>query len=297
MVPPSLLPRVCFVSLLLVPASIVTGGEAPSLAPTTETSGAQIRWEKSFGQALKKARTEGRPVLVDFWADWCHWCHELDATTYRDPAVVKAAAAFVAVKVDTEGSLGDKQVSADYGVEILPTIGFLSPHGRVILLRDKFEGPEAFTRTLETAERTASDVMGWEAALDHDGNDPLALARLGAHLVAQQRFDEGRELLERAAKHDAARPVAERKHTRTLLGSIQSHAARYAAAEKLLQSALDLQPADVSEDAAALVRLGEAYAAEGRSEPARAAWTRALALEPRGDTAERAQQELAKLGR
>lgn len=285
------------VSVLLAPpltAAVLPARPGEAGAP----SGAGIHWEKSFKDALKKARAEDRPVLVDFWADWCHWCHELDATTYRDPAVVAAAAAFVPVKVNTEGSLGEKQISADYRVETLPTIAFLSPHGRVVLVREKFEDPAAFARTLEAARAAAAEVMSWEDALSRDDDDPVALARLGGHLFAQGRLDQSRKLLERAARHDAARPVGERKHTRVLLGAIQGRAERYGDSEKLLESALALQPADAAEDAAALLHLGEDYAKEGKVEAARAAWTKATATAPPdAPIAVEARQQLEKLPR
>jgi thioredoxin-like negative regulator of GroEL len=290
--------RVAFLASVLAVRPLAAA-DAPT-RPTDasgDASGPSIQWEKDFKGALKKARVEGRPLLVDFWADWCHWCHQLDATTYRDPAVVAATAAFVPVKVNTEGSLTEKQISADYGVETLPTIAFLSPQGHVVLVREKFEEPAAFARTVEVARTTAVDVMAWEDALSRDKNDPAALASLGAHLFALERLDQSRELLERAAKHDAARPVSERKHIRVLLGAIEARAKRYGDAEKLLQSALALQPANAAEDGVALFDLGEAYLKEGRAEAASAAWTKAAATAPDGPMAQKARKELAKLPR
>ncbi len=259
----------------------------------TPVGGVGIHWEKTFKDAMRKARAENRAVLVDFWAEWCHWCHELDATTYRDPEVVASAGSFVPVKVNTEGSLGEKQISADYGIEILPTIAFLSPGGHMVLFREQFEEPEAFVKTLEAARTKAAEVSAWEAALERDGNDAAALAQLGAHLVSQKQVDEGRDLLERAAKHDAARPAGERKRTRMALADLKAGAGRFADAEKLLQAALAIEPANPADDAEALLRLGETYLRLGRAAPARAAWTKAVATAPDGPAAARARKELA----
>jgi thiol-disulfide isomerase/thioredoxin len=277
---------------VIVATALATGLASP-VSAVPDAPG--IRWQKSFKAALKEARGTGRPVLVDFWAEWCHWCHELDETTYRDPAVVAAAAAFVPVKVNTEGSLGEKEISAEYGVEILPTIAFLSPLGHVILWRDSFEGPEAFAATLAEAREAARHVMAWEKALEADKSDASALAGLGTHLVQEKQAEEGRDLLERAARHDDARPVPERKRTRILLASLGAASGRYGDAEKRLREALALQPPDPAQDAAALLGLGRVCLEQGKLEEARGAFRKAVATDPGGPDATRAEHELSRL--
>src|SRR5258708_1754090 len=90
------------------------------------------RWEKSFEEALKKAKATRRPLRVDFWAEGCGWCSRLDKTTYVDPVVAQKAEEFVAVKVNTEGSRKEMEVALRYDVQSLPTVLFLSPEGRPV---------------------------------------------------------------------------------------------------------------------------------------------------------------------
>lgn len=46
-------------------------------------------WLAYSDSALADARRDGRPVLIDFTADWCGNCHYLEAVVIKDPAVVK----------------------------------------------------------------------------------------------------------------------------------------------------------------------------------------------------------------
>src|SRR5262245_22621205 len=146
-----------------------------------------IKWERSFEEALKKARAARKPVMIDFWAEWCGWCHRLDQTTYVDPRVVRMSEDFVAVKVDTEGGARQAQIAERYDVGgQLPSIVFTSPQGRVLLKITGFQGPGQFPATLEKAREIGARVMAWESVLDDDPNDAMALMRLGTHLYEQE---------------------------------------------------------------------------------------------------------------
>src|SRR5215467_6428835 len=50
-------------------------------------STSEIKW-LSITEAEKLMKKEPKKVIVDIYTDWCGWCKRLDATTYKDPAVV-----------------------------------------------------------------------------------------------------------------------------------------------------------------------------------------------------------------
>lgn len=100
---------------------------APSRAGTEGI--AWIRQDEAL--ALARARAERRPVVIDFWADWCTACRELDQHAWSDPRVQAAARRFVALKMDgSQDSESFQRVFEKYGVLGMPTVIFIDSHGR-----------------------------------------------------------------------------------------------------------------------------------------------------------------------
>jgi thiol:disulfide interchange protein DsbD len=114
------------------------GWAAPPQAPTftwhavLPAKGASFAPE-SLEQVLARARSEGRPVMIDFFAEWCAACKELDRDTYPAPEVIQESGRFINVKIDATHS--DDALDAlmeRFGVEGLPTVAFISSRGEIL---------------------------------------------------------------------------------------------------------------------------------------------------------------------
>jgi len=105
--------------------------------------------------ALASARALGKPVMIDFFAEWCAACKELDRATYVAPQVVSEAQRFVRIKVD--GTNGQDSLDALYqrfGVEGLPTVAFVSSRGEILTHPrvTGFLGPEEFLEEMRRVQ-------------------------------------------------------------------------------------------------------------------------------------------------
>jgi thiol:disulfide interchange protein DsbD len=93
-----------------------------------------IAWAPYSAAVVEEARAGGRPVVIDFSADWCLPCKELDRITFRDPRVVEAAAPFTALRADVTRFAAPEveEVRKRYDVLGVPTVLFLNAAGEEV---------------------------------------------------------------------------------------------------------------------------------------------------------------------
>jgi thiol:disulfide interchange protein DsbD len=85
---------------------------------------AKIPWLQDEKTAVNESRATGKPLLIDFGAEWCAACKELDLHTWTDPVVAEEVAQkFVPLKVDATNIDDEKQALLDkYSVQGLPAV-------------------------------------------------------------------------------------------------------------------------------------------------------------------------------
>jgi len=91
-----------------------------------------IQWQPYKEARIQQAVKEGRPVFIDFYADWCIPCWELDKKTFSDPQVAALSQRFFMVKADLTSASNPltKTLRKQYGIPGVPTLVFLGADGR-----------------------------------------------------------------------------------------------------------------------------------------------------------------------
>ncbi|MBK1642584.1 thiol:disulfide interchange protein [Chromatium okenii] len=82
-------------------------------------------------RTLAAATAAGKPVMLDFYADWCVSCKELERDTFSDPKVRTAVQRFVRLQVDvTANTAADQAVMQEqFGIFGPPALFFFNEHG------------------------------------------------------------------------------------------------------------------------------------------------------------------------
>jgi len=137
------LQRVLGIMLIMLAAWIVS----PIFLGNTPTEGAssgQARTEKRLGdltfkvigsiEALQpyfdEAKRTGKPLLLDFYADWCISCKEMEIKTFQNAAVAKKMQDFILVQADVTRNTAEHQaLLKQYGLFGPPGILLFNPAG------------------------------------------------------------------------------------------------------------------------------------------------------------------------
>ena len=92
-----------------------------------------LKGETQLDQALAAARAAGKPVLVDFFADWCVACKVLEEETLTHPQVLDAMSNHVLLRVDiTEINAANQAIMERFNILGLPCLVFFRASGEEV---------------------------------------------------------------------------------------------------------------------------------------------------------------------
>jgi thiol:disulfide interchange protein DsbD len=137
----------CGVIMLLVGAALLIGVLAGNRDPLQPLGGLRGQGQaqaaeaphlpfervKTLGELEARVKAAGKPVMLDFYADWCVSCKEMERFTFADPAVRAKLAGFTLLQADvTANSDDDKALLQRFGLFGPPGILFFDAQGKEV---------------------------------------------------------------------------------------------------------------------------------------------------------------------
>ena len=117
-----------FPERVLATGLVGSGALGSTAAPKLEFR--KIQSIAALDTALAEARAAGKPVMLDFSANWCVSCKEMEARTFPDAGVLGALKPFLLLRADVTDNTDDDQALLkrfhSFGP---PTIAFFDAHG------------------------------------------------------------------------------------------------------------------------------------------------------------------------
>ncbi|MFO0615939.1 MAG: thioredoxin family protein [Polyangiaceae bacterium] len=109
-------------------------------------------WPTDVDAALARARAEGRPVLIEFGAEWSSACKELERGTFGDDAFRTRAKRFIPVRVDLtneDAVPGYQAIVERWRMKSLPLIIVIDSKGAEVRRISEYLGAEELLRLLD----------------------------------------------------------------------------------------------------------------------------------------------------
>jgi thiol:disulfide interchange protein DsbD len=153
------------VAALVIGVALLVGALSGSRDPLRPLAGlisktapvaASMPWQRvaSLGELSERLKAPGKPVMLDFYADWCVSCKEMESFTFSDPKVRAHLDGLLLLQVDvTANNEADRALLKRFSLFGPPGIVFFDAQGREIrgLRVIGYQNPERFLKTLSLA--------------------------------------------------------------------------------------------------------------------------------------------------
>jgi thioredoxin-related protein len=124
----------------------------------------------AFDDGLAKARTENKPIFLEFYAEWCIFCKKFQKETIKDQRVASMLSEnFVYVRLNAENSenrvryqgksLSNVELAQAFGINAYPSLIFLDSKGKPITMLSGFIPPNQFVPVLDYIDQKCYETQ------------------------------------------------------------------------------------------------------------------------------------------
>jgi thiol:disulfide interchange protein DsbD len=140
-------------SLLFIKGINMKFFNANEVSKTVNNDVEKLPWMSNLEEALKRAQSEDKIIMLDSYTDWCVTCKKLDKKTFQDSEVTEALNKIVIVKINfTLKDEANSAIKEKYQILGFPTVLFLDRKGEVIDRFSTFLDKRRFLKKLKKAK-------------------------------------------------------------------------------------------------------------------------------------------------
>jgi thiol-disulfide isomerase/thioredoxin len=172
------------------------------------TDAQQIDWRTDYKKAGAEARETGKPLLLDFTAEWCKPCKVMETTFWVKPEIIKLSERFVCVKINFDSS---KTVAAKFGVSGIPNIIVTDAWDTILISNIGFGGKSEaeLIKKMSFVPADFGPVQAAARSLEVNKNEVAALYKFADFYQNHQFFFQSNEFNRRILKLEKDQAVRE----------------------------------------------------------------------------------------